>query len=122
MRALPVLIFSAVVLAACNCGQDVIIGGSGGGTGTGGNGTGGTGTGGNMMTGGGSGMTGGGNGMTGGGSGGGTVFIDPDPEDAGPSTYDGGCGPIDAGDPTLPRRCLPAAAGECDGPVDQALT
>lgn len=101
-------------LTACNCtGDDVIIGGSGGNSGTGGNA--GSGSGGNAGSGsGGNTGTGGGNGSAGG-------FVDPDPDDSGVSNYDGGCGPIDAGNPPYPRRCAAATASECDGPTDAVL-
>ncbi len=117
----PVLSLS---LIGCNCGGDVVIGSTGGGsaTGTGGNnstGGGNSGTGGNNGTGGGSGATGGGSSQAGNGGTGGGSLIEPDPEDAG--NYDGGCGPIDAGNPTLRRRCAPATDNECDGTTDQAL-
>lgn len=115
----------ALTLAACNCGGEVIIGGAGGGGGPGGSGGntgGGGGTGGNTGIGGGTGgNTGGGNG-TGGGVPGDGGFVDPDPDDGGASSYDGGCGPIDAGNPPYPRRCVPATTGECDGPTDALLT
>jgi len=110
-------------LIGCNCGGEVVIGSTGGGSGTGGN----TGTGGNSSVGGGNGSTGGGNGSVGGGNGstgggsGATAggFIEPTP-DAG--DYDGGCGPIDAGNPTLRRRCYPSDVGsECDPALDSAL-
>ncbi|MBX7102206.1 MAG: hypothetical protein K1X89_31105, partial [Myxococcaceae bacterium] len=35
--------------------------------------------------------------------------------------YDGGCGPIDAGTPPLPRMCAPPTASECNGGTDSAL-
>lgn len=122
------LLCSVVLLCvvACNCGGEVIIGGSGGGAGNAGGGTGtggagntggGTGTGGTSGTGGNGGSTGTGGGLPGDGG-----FVDPDPDDAGVNGYDGGCGPIDAGNPPLRRRCVPATNNECDGPTDALLT
>lgn len=63
----------------------------------------------------------------GGAGGGGEVFVDDGgnynpPDDSGVPYYDGGCGPIDAGNPPLPRRCAPPAVNECSGVTDQFLT
>ncbi len=43
-------------------------------------------------------------------------------EDAGTNTYDGGCGPINAGNPPYPRRCAPPTNSECAPAVDALLT
>ncbi len=106
------------VMGECRGGIAGLIGGGTGATG-GGNGA----TGGGSNTGGGSSTTGGG---LGGGGGGGTI-IDPDAgleePDAGVNpNYDGGCGPPMPGNPTIRRLCAPAAASECDGNTDSALT
>jgi hypothetical protein len=42
--------------------------------------------------------------------------------DSGTFFYDGGCGPIDAGDPPYPHLCAPHTANECDGTIDAFLT
>ncbi len=98
--------------------------------GTTGGGTGGGGTGGGASGGGsGGGGAGGGTGGGAGGGGGGPAVDGGDPfaEDAGSFDasvpyYDGGCGPIDAGNPPYPRRCAPATTNECGGAVDSYLT
>jgi len=111
----------ALTLAACN-GGDAVVGGSGGR----GGGSGRTG-GGNGSAGGGNGSVGGGNGVGGGSSAGGGTgtggtggFVNPE-DDAGTNNYDGGCGPIDAGNPPYPLRCTAPAANECAGPTDATL-
>ena len=80
--------------------------------------------------GGGGGGGGGGQGV-GGGAGGGQGAADaggdPFAEDAGTFDasvpfYDGGCGPIDAGNPPLIRRCGSATSNECGGSLDTFLT
>jgi hypothetical protein len=115
------LLSLTVAAFGCDCVGGANVGGSGGG--------GGSATGGGAGGSGGSGGTGGngGNGGSGGAGGGGEVFVDDGgnfnpPDDSGIPFYDGGCGPIDAGNPPLPRRCSPATANECSGLVDQFLT
>ena len=44
----------------------------------------------------------------------------PPPLDSG-FFYDGGCGPIDAGNPPYPRLCAPPTDNECDGTTDAWL-
>lgn len=110
------------VMGECRGGIAGVGGGIGGTTGGGVGGTGGgTSSGGGTATGGGTG-TGGSSGFGGGGG-----VIDPDAgleePDAGINpNYDGGCGPPMPGNPTIRRRCAPAAASECDGNTDSALT
>ncbi|MBL8921971.1 MAG: hypothetical protein JNJ54_24185 [Myxococcaceae bacterium] len=132
------------VLAGCQCGPtsrpctataecgpgQVCVGGqcragsTGGGlSGTGGglSGTGG-GAAGGLSTGGGS-VTGGGVAGGFGGAGGGDPFEeDAGQVDGGVIDYDGGCGPIMAGNPPYPRQCAPGTTNECGGSADTFLT
>ncbi len=108
----------------CTCSSKVDInGGSGGGHATGG--AGGNAAGGGNATGGAGGSAGVGGG-SGGATGTGGGFVDDggnfEPDDGGTLPYyDGGCGPIDAGNPPFPRKCGPPTANECDGVTDQFL-
>jgi hypothetical protein len=105
----------------CVSGKCVMNGGGGGGSSGGSNGGGSSG-GSNGGSGGsnGGGSSGGSNG--GGSSGGGAAggFVNPG-DDGGMNNYDGGCGPIDAGNPPFPRRCVPPTDNECDGTTDSIL-
>jgi hypothetical protein len=71
---------------------------------------------------------GGGSAGSGGGDfGGGTAGGDPFAEDsgvfdAGVVPYDGGCGPIMAGNPPYPRECAPGTTNECGGAADTFLS
>ncbi len=132
--ALVLLALSTLTtLAACQCGGVVTIGGNtghdggagggqgggagggqGGGAGGGQGGGAGGGLGGASGGGPGGGQGGGLGGSTGGGAGGGTGGT--------VTNYDGGCGPIQVGNPPFPKKCAPSAAGECDGPTDTWLS
>lgn len=109
----------------CGAGQICIAGQCRAGSSTGG-GTSNVG-GGSSTTGGGfsgvGGGTGGGSEMTGGGAAGGDPFEeDAGQIDSGVSDYDGGCGPIMAGNPPYPRECAPGTTNECGGAADTFLT
>jgi hypothetical protein len=122
---LPVALLSVSVLllGGCQCGGQVTIGGHDGDGGTGGGLGGGTGGfGGGTVFGGGAGGSGGGSTGGGGGSTGGGLGGGGGDEDASVPFYDGGCGPIDAGNPPYPRHCAPPTDNECDGPTDGVLT
>jgi hypothetical protein len=97
--------------------------GTGGGNGGGSNGggsSGGSNGGGSSGGSNGGGSSGGSNGGGSGGSNGGG-FVNPG-DDGGMTDYDGGCGPIDAGNPPFPRRCVQATDNECDGTTDNILS
>ena len=131
VRALmPIFSRSSLLLAivllgtGCTCASTTDIGGNGGSNGSGG-GTGTGGMGGNGGFGGNSGVGGGTGGVGGGGADAG--FYDDGgnfnpPDDSGVPYYDGGCGPIDAGNPPYPRKCAPTADSECSGVTDTFLT
>jgi len=58
-----------------------------------------------------------------GGGGGGDLYAeDAGVQDASLPFYDGGCGPIDAGNPPYPRRCSGPSTNECGGATDTFLT
>lgn len=108
--------------AECGPGQ-VCVGGQCRAGSTGGGSTGG----GISGTGGGTSGTGGGTGTAGGSVGGGDGGGDPFAEDAGQMDagipdYDGGCGPIMAGNPPYPRDCAAGTTNECGGATDTFLT
>ncbi len=108
--------------AECGAGQVCVGGQCRAGSATGG---GLSGTGGGLSSGGG--FTTGGNGTGGGDMGGGAAGGDPFAEDAGEMDsgvidYDGGCGPIMAGNPPFPRSCASGTTNECGGATDTFLT
>ncbi|MFT3839837.1 MAG: hypothetical protein QM723_22815 [Myxococcaceae bacterium] len=60
-----------------------------------------------------------GGGQAGGGAGGGLSMVGGG---GGTNNYDGGCGPIDAGNPPYQHLCAAQTSNECDGPTDSALS
>ena len=93
-----IAIVASAVLGGCNCASTANIGGGDGGGGDGGREDGGR--------------------FDGGGQGGGDSG---QPTGSGTFYYDGGCGPIDAGNPPYPHLCAPHTNNECDGTIDAFL-